>query len=244
MTEHSTSAPSRDLSQLYTPIAIVLAGVIIGAFVMVGLSQMGASPAIGGAAPVDVNVEDVQIEGSPFIGREDAPVILVAWADFQCPFCKAVEMGHPQIPTEPSIPTLIRDYVDTGKLKIVFKDYAFLSEDSTTAAIWGRAVWDLAPNKYWEWREAMFEAQDEEHGGFGNEASIYDLTKKISGLDADAVKASVAANGQEYLALAEADKAEGTKFGIQGTPGFITGTKLLPGAFPLAEFKAAIEEQL
>lgn len=234
----------KDLSNLYTPIAIVLAGVIIGAFVMVGMTKMGSSPTAGGQQQVDVDIKDVELEGHPYIGDADAPVVLAYWSDFQCPFCKAVEMGHPQIPTEPSIPALIEEYVDTGKLRIVFKDYAFLSEDSTTAALWGRAIWDLYPEKYWEWREAMYDAQDEEHGGFGNADSIYELTQGIDGVDASAVRTRVASNGDEYLNTIEADKAEGTALGIQGTPGFITGKTLIPGAYPLSEFKRVIDEQL
>lgn len=233
----------RDFSNLYTPIAIVLAGAIIGVGVMMGLSKMGTS-GVGTEELPEVDIADVTIDGVPYIGEADAPVTLAYWSDYQCPFCKAVEMGHPQIPTEPSIPPLIEEYVNTGKLKIVFKDYAFLSEDSTTAALWGRAVWDLAPSKYWEWREAMFDAQDEEHGGFGNEASIYALTQGIDGIDADAVKARVASKMQEYQSLIDADKAEGTAMGIQGTPGFITGKTLIPGAYPISEFRSAIDEQL
>lgn len=233
----------RDFSNLYTPIAIVVAGALIGVGVMIGLSKMGGT-GIGGEQLPEVDIADVSIEGHPYIGEEDAPAVLAYWSDYQCPFCKAVEMGHPQIPTEPSIPPLIEKYVNTGKLKIVFKDYAFLSEDSTTAAVWGRAVWDVAPAKYWEWREAMYDAQDEEHGGFGNEESIYNLTKGIAGLDADAVKARVVANYNEYFSVIEADKAEGTALGIQGTPGFITGKTLIPGAYPLSEFEAAIDAQL
>jgi protein-disulfide isomerase len=181
----------RDLSNLYTPIAIVLAGVIIGAFVMVGLSKMGAAQG-GNATLPKVDIADVSIDGHPYIGNENAPVVLAYWSDYQCPFCKAVEVGHPQIPTEPAIPALIEEYVNTGKLRIVFKDYAFLSEDSTTAALWGRAVWDLYPDKYWEWRKAMYEAQDEEHGGFGDEGSIYALTQGIDGVNANAVRTRVA----------------------------------------------------
>ncbi len=234
----------RDLSSLYTPIAIVVAGVIIGAFVMVGLSKMGGTASGGTAVLPDVDISDVSIEGHPFIGDANAPVVLAYWSDYQCPFCKAVEVGHPQIPTEPVLPVLIEEYVDTGKLKIVFKDYAFLSEDSVTAALWGRAVWDLYPEKYWEWREAMYEAQDEEHGGFGNEETILQLTQGISGINASAVRTRVASNSAEYMTLIEADKTEGTNLGVQGTPGFITGKTLIPGALPLSDFRAAIDAQL
>lgn len=237
--------PTSDRSALFIPTSIIIAGLLVGGGLYFGLSK-GGPLAQGGAQPtIAVDIKDVKTDGDPYIGPANAKVVLAYWSDYQCPYCKAVEVGGiPQIPIQPSIPALIRDYVDTGKLKIVFKDYAFLSEDSTTAAIWGRAVWDLAPSKYLEWREAMYNAQDEEHGGFGDEASIYALTKKISGIDADAVKARVAAGYDSYLAKIDADKAEGTSFGIQGTPGFITGKTLIPGAAELSSFKSAIDPQL
>lgn len=235
---------SRINSALYVPIAIVIAGIIIGFFVMLGLQTNGAGTATGGQKPVAVDISKVNIEGDPYIGEVNAPVVLAYWSDFQCPFCKAVEMGHPDIPIEPSIPTLIEEYVNTGKLKIVFKDYAFLSEDSDTAALYGRTVWELYPTKYWEWREAMYKAQDEEHGGFGDEASILALSGKISGISAQALKAKVAEKKDAYTAAIDADREEGTAMGISGTPGFITGKVLIPGADTLANFKKAIDEQL
>lgn len=246
MEENTPAAPTaatRDYTPFYIPGAIVIAGVIIGISVIFAFGGT-RSGSTGTQPTVKVNVEDVEVAGSPFIGDEDAPVTLVAWADYQCPFCKAVEVGHPQIPTKPSMPILIKEYVDKGKLKIVFKDFAFLSEDSTTAALYGRAVWDLYPAKYYEWREAMYEAQDEEHGGFGNEATILQLSKTIAGIDANALKTRVADKKAEYTTLIEADRAEGASFGITGTPGFITGETLIPGAVGPEQFTAAIDAQL
>lgn len=234
---------NRDYSALYIPGAIVLAGLIIGVSLIIAFG--GGSASIGGVEkPQDVDIADVDLTGDPYIGKEDAPVVLAYWSDYQCPFCKAVEVGHPQIPTEPALPILIRDYVETGKLRIVFQDYAFLGPDSMTAALYGRAVWDLYPSLYFEWREAMYEAQDEEHAGFGDEASTLTLTRGIKGIDADKVKAQVAAKTDEYTALIQADQAEGAKFGITGTPGFITGKTLIGGAVAPSEFIAAIDAQL
>lgn len=235
---------SRINSALYVPIAIVIAGLIIGVFVMLGLQASGGGTATGGQKPIAADIKKVNIDGDPYIGEAKAPVVLAYWSDYQCPFCKAVEIGHEQIPIEPSIPALIEEYVNTGKLKIVFKDYAFLSEDSTTAALYGRAVWELYPTKYWQWREAMYEAQDEEHGGFGDEASILALSGKIAGINAQALKAKVAEKMEAYTAAIDADREEGTAMGISGTPGFITGKVLIPGADSLANFKKAIDDQL
>lgn len=237
---------TKDYSNLYLPVAIILAGVLISVGLFYGLSNKNTGGAGGAGAPqAEVDIKDVKTEGAPFIGKADAPVTLAYWFDYQCPFCKAVDVGGvPQIPIEPAMPILVREYVDTGKVKIVFKDYAFLGPDSTTAALYEHAIWKLYPSKFYEWHTAMFEAQDEENGGFGDEASIIALTKKIAGIDADKVKADVAANRDAYAAEIDADRAEGSSFGIQGTPGFITGKTLIPGAAEFAAFKQAIDPQL
>lgn len=230
---------TRDYSKFYVPAAIVLAGVIIGGALVVALkpSTSGAPPApTGGAQPPAVNIVDVKVAGDPYIGKPDAPVVLAYWSDFQCPFCKQFEMQ--------TLPDIIKKYVDTGKVKVVFKDYQFLGNDSFIAGAYGRAMWRLYPDKYFAFRVAMYGAQDEENGGFGDEASIVKVLGTITGVDPEKVKADVAANREKYNAEIEADRSEGADFGIQGTPGIITGKTLIPGAVPLAQFEQAIDSQL
>lgn len=238
-------AQTKDYSKLYIPAAIVAAGLIVGVFVMIGLSNSGGAGAAG-TATVKVNIKDVKTDGDPYIGQKNAPVTIAYWFDYQCPFCKAVDVGGiPQIPIEPAMPEIVKEYVDTGKVKVVFKDYAFLGPDSVTAALYSHAVWNLYPEHFYEWHVAMFKAQDEENGGeFGGEASVVALTRTISGIDADKVKADVAAHRDEYQKAMDADKAEGAKLGVQGTPGFITGKTFIPGAAEFSTFKQAIDEQL
>lgn len=236
----------KDYSALYLPVAIIVAGALVAGGLYLGLSRGSGTTAGAQPAPQKVDVKDVKTDGEPFIGKADAPLTMAFWSDFQCPFCKAVEVGGVQgIPTAPALPDIITKYVDTGKLRIVFKDFVFLGADSVTAAEYERAIWELYPDKYFAWRTAMYKAQDEEGDqGFGNAASIDKLDATIPGIDAAKVKALVAQKKSQYDGLAQADTAEGQKFGIQGTPGFIIGTQSVDGAQPLSSFTAAIDSQL
>ena len=237
---------AKDYSNLYVPGAIVVAGVLIAIGLFLGLSGKSVGSAGGLPAPQKVNVKEVKTDGQPYIGKKDAPLTMAYWFDYQWPFCKAVEVGGiPQIPITPSFPTLIKEYVDTGKLRIVFKDYPFLGKDSITGAMYEHAVWETYPAKFSTWQEAMFKAQDDEGDvGFGDEASILALVKKIPGMDAGTLKALVAQRKDAYQKDMDADRNEGASFGIQGTPGFIIGTKAIDGAQELSAFKAAIDSQL
>lgn len=239
--------PKRDMSGLYTPAAIVIAGVLVASGLYFGLSRQNPSAGGGDTIAPSVNIKDVKTDGEPYIGKVNAPVVMAFWADFQCPYCRAVEVGGiPQIKIEPAIPDLVKKYVDTGKLKIVFKDYPFLGEDSITGGEYARAVWELYPDQYFAFRTAMYNAQDAEGDeGFGDAASIDQLIRsKLPTIDDAKVKAAVTANKAKYDAALAADRDEGTNFGIQGTPGFIVGTTLIPGAAPLASFTAAIDPLL
>jgi len=242
------STPRRDNSKLFIPGAILIGAAIIGISLIIGLSNGTGGVAAGGPAPsAKVNIKDVKIEGEPYIGKENAPVVMAYWSDYQCPFCKAFEVGGVQGINAPEVmPTLIQKYVDTGKLKIVFKDFAFLGKDSTSAAEYEHAIWELYPSQFYAWRVAMFAAQDAEGDqGFGNAATIGQLiTSKFPQMDGAKIQQAISANKAKYGAAIDADKAEGGTFGINGTPGFITGTQLIGGFESLATFTAAIDGQL
>lgn len=232
---------------MFLAAAVILAGLFIGGAVI----WNGQHPASGtataptGAAP-SVNIKDVKTDGLPFIGQANAPVTIAFWSDFQCPYCKAFEVGGVTgIPTPAALPEIVKNYVDTGKVKIVFFDFPFLGNDSITAAEYEQSIWKLYPAQYFAWRTAMYTAQDQEGDqGFGNAASIDKLNATVTGLDAAKIKADVAANKAAYDTEMNAERAEGQKFGINATPSFIVGTQVISGAQGYAAFQSAIDAEL
>ena len=185
---------------------------------------------------IKVNVKDVDIKNEPYIGDQNAPIVMAYWLDFQCPFCQRFE-------TE-TLPTLIEKYVNTGKLKIVFKDFQFLGEDSTTAGLAENAVWEIAPESYQAWHKAMYEKQDEENGGWGKKEDITALARTIPGIDADRVSALMEEKKEAYQKELDDDNQEGSKFGVTGTPGFVVGDQSISGAQPTSVFTQVIDALL
>ncbi len=220
------------------PAAVLIAGVLIaGAVIWNGSGQTVTGDVPGIGATPKVNIKDVKIDGNPFIGRANAPVTMAVWDDFQCPYCQKFKLE--------TLPEIVKNYVDTGKVKIVFMDFPFQGEDSITGALYSHAIWKLYPEKYHAWNTAMFTAQDAGgNQGFGDPASIDKLNATIAGIDAAKVAADVKANTSVYQKMVDDSKAEGQKAGINATPSFIIDTQMIQGAYPYADFKAAIDAAL
>ncbi|MDP2655644.1 MAG: thioredoxin domain-containing protein [bacterium] len=229
---------TNETNKYFLPVAVILAGLLIaGAVIWNGSKPAGpAGPAGTGTAP-KVNIKDVKTDGNPFIGQANAPITIAFWSDFQCPFCRNFEVQ--------TLPQMITDYVDTGKVKLVFMDFAFLGNDSIDAGVYSRSIWNLYPEKYFAWRTAMYEQQDEEGDqGFGDASSIDKLNATIAGIDAVKITADVKANRSTYEAQVNADKAEAQKVGIGATPSFVIGTEVIQGAYPYPTFQTAIDALL
>ena len=229
---------TNDMSnKFFLPAAVVVAGLFIAGAVIWSGSHPAQAPGTAGtgAAPApSVNIKDITTTGDPFIGKADAPITIAEWSDYQCPYCKQFELT--------TLPQIVKDYVDTGKAKVVFMDFTFLGNDSVAGALYGRSVWKLYPDQYFAWRTAMFNAQDEEGDkGFGNAATIDKLDATVPGLDAAKIAADVKANATAYQAAIDADKAEAGKAGVNATPSFVIGTQLIQGAYPYATFQAALD---
>lgn len=223
-------------NEFFLPLAVVFAGILIAGAVIWSGEKTAQAPTGSGTAPV-VNIKNVNIKGHPFIGKTNAPVAIAFWGDFQCPFCKRFETN--------TLPTIIKKYINSGKVKVVFMDFAFLGNDSITAGLYNRSIWKLYPVQYFAWRTAMYKAQDAEGDqGFGDAPSIDKLNATVQGLNATKIKADVKANTSTYRAEMEADKTYASKIGISATPSFVIGTKLIVGAYPYPAFKSAIDAVL
>lgn len=229
-------------NKFFLPAAVILAGLFIaGAVIWNGshpTTGTGGTPSAGTAPAPSVNIKDVKTDGDPFIGQQNAPVTIAFWSDFQCPFCKQFEVT--------TLPQIVQDYVNTGKVKVVFMDFPFLGPDSMVDAEYARAIWALYPDKYFAWRTALYNQQPQENSlsAAANLVWITGVTKSISGIDDAKVAAAVKANQAAYDTAINADKTEGQNLGINATPSFIIGTQLIAGAYPYANFKAAIDSVL
>jgi protein-disulfide isomerase len=163
------------------------------------------------------------------LGKQDAPVVMVSYSEFQCPFC-----GKFARDTEP---TLIKDYVDKGILRIEWRDFPYLGEESLTAARAGRAA--AAQGKFWEFHDAMYAAQLPPNSGRLTEEYVTGVAKKI-GLDTDRFAKDL--TSAELAGAIQRDFQEGQSIGVTGTPAFLINGQPVIGAQPTTEFVKVIEQ--
>ncbi|GJM42277.1 MAG: hypothetical protein DHS20C20_25590 [Ardenticatenaceae bacterium] len=172
---------------------------------------------------------DIPIDGAYAVGDPNAPVTIIEYTDFQCPFCSR----H----YEQTFLQLKDDYIDAGLVYYVFKDFPLtqIHPDAVLAANAARCAGDQGA--YLEMHGALFAKQDEWNGRSDPEA-IFNQFAAEMGLD-EAQFGSCLADGT-YDTEIYADLDEGYSYGVSGTPAFFLNGYFLSGAQPYGTFVDAI----
>jgi protein-disulfide isomerase len=190
--------------------AAVLAGALVTA------SRLGSSHGETEPARVSSPVEaassmlDAVPQQGLALGRPDAPVTLVEYADLQCPYCATW--------SRQALPALVDEYVRPGKLRIVFRGLAFIGRDSETAL--RAALAASHQDRLWHVVERLYRQQGGENAGWVAGA-VDGLGSGIPGLDVDRLRAE---SGSPAVTHHIADAARRAQLaGIPGTPAFEVG---------------------
>lgn len=225
-----TTTPGDFFEKYGTALALLVGLLFIGGVIAYGQHKddRAGAPAAQELAEVDIN--DVELGSSPSIGPANAPVTLAVWYDYQCGYCKQFE--------NTTLKEVQAAYGD--QVRIVYKDFQFLGAASNETALYGRAVWEAYPERWGAWFEAVFASEGE------NTLTTAGLDAISSNLGFDTARITTlrTENAARYQAAIDADRAEGERFGINGTPGTIVGTQLIGGALPFVEVKPAIDAVL
>ncbi|MEY9212074.1 DsbA family protein [Thermobifida halotolerans] len=190
-----------------------------------------ASPSPSGSVaspPVLRGPVPPEVETALTLGSAEAPVTMVVFSDYQCPYCATFA-------TEQQ-PVLVRDYVETGLLRLVWRDYPYLGEESVRAAVAARAA--ARQGDYWDYHEALYVDPD---AWIAEGASTESLVRVAAeaGLDTDRFVEDMA-----DPALREAVRADfdfGLGLGVPGTPAFLINGTAFFGAQPIERFAEQIE---
>lgn len=180
-------------------------------------------------ATMEISVDDDAILGDP-----NAPVTIVEFSDFECPYCK--------MHFEETFPKIKKKYIDTGLVRYVFRDLpmSFHEPIATLEALAANCAREQGgDSKYYEFHDALFEATESNIGI--TEKEIYELADTVN-IDQDKLEQCI--KSEKYLEEVENDMADAASYGVQGTPNFFINQWHIKGAFPYEAFEEYIEIEL
>lgn len=196
------------------------------------LSQRPAEGRNATSGPVRTSVAD-----APMLGRADAPVTLVEFSDYQCPFCRRF--------FETTLSAIKKHYVDTGKVRYVFRDFPLdqIHPQARKAAEAAHCAGETG--KYWAMHDLLFQNQQA--------LAPLQLTGHARELGVDMTQFDECLSSGRHAARITRGVTDGAAIGVQGTPSFVVGKTqlgdvvegtLIRGAQPLETFRRAIEQTL
>jgi protein-disulfide isomerase len=167
---------------------------------------------------------DVALDDDPSRGSKDAPITIVEFSDFQCPYCSKVE---------PTLKQIADRYGD--RLRWVYRDYP-LNFHPFAAKAAEAATCANDQGKFWEMHERMFQNQ----GKLG----VDDLKAYAASLGIDKAAFDQCLDSGKYTEEWKKDLADGTKYGVNGTPAFFINGRFVNGAAPIDKFTSIIDDEL
>lgn len=175
--------------------------------------------------PVDVSIDD-----DPMEGDKKAPVTIVEFSDFECPFCGRFVQG--------TYPQIVSEYIDKGKVRLVFRDFPLgFHQFAKTAALAANCAREQGGDEmYFKYHDKVF--------GNQQELSVENLKEWAKDLGVDASKFNSCLDSKKYEAEVDNDYNQGQTYGVSGTPAFFINGRLLSGAQPFSAFKTLIDEEL
>ena len=178
--------------------------------------------------PVNVKLTapriEVKSEGHPELGPKNAPVTIVEFSDFQCPFCGRAE---------PTLKQVREKYGD--KVRLVYLDFPLgIHEHAMDGASAGRCAGEQG--KFWPFHDQMFSDQ--------SKLTPADLKADAKKLGLDGAKFDACFDKAKFKSEIESDMAQGKDLGVDGTPAFFINGRPLTGAQPFPKFESTIDEEL
>ncbi len=185
--------------------------------------------------PTPTDLELDPAAGAHFVyGSPDAPVTVVEFSNYLCPHCK----DH----SEQSLPRIFADYVETGKVRYVFRDYPFPGQENVILA--GEAAACAADQgRYLEYHQLLFRASGQ-WGRVGLDALPEYFADYARQLGLDVARFEACLNGHEKRALVLADQELARKLDIGGTPSFYVNGRFIEGFRPYDEWRKILDEAL
>ena len=194
------------------------------------------TPEMDQIGPKKITMDTFLSNGSPILGDPNAPITLVEFGDYQCHYCNVFFQSIEK--------DIVKNYVDTGKVKIIFKDYNIIGEDSVIASQGAHCANDQG--LFWEYHDILYSNWTGENNGWASPENLAIFAQQI-GLDTNEWSECMKKGSHSQIILKSNDDARTLE--LTGTPAFFIinsegkVTKLF-GAQPFEVFKKIFDNQL
>ena len=212
-----TTKVVRSTNRIHLPSLAIGAGIAVACIfcgvLMVNMINSETTPVLAETPQKQTEITKIQSlsvftdNASPILGNPNAPITMVEFGDYQCTFCS--KFFHE---TENSI---ITNYVKTGKVKILFKDYIILGQDSMNAANAAHCANDQ--KSFWKYHSMLYNNWAGEDTGWADLAHLHEFANTL-GLDMDVF--STCMSDLKWNELVNLSSKDGQKLGVSGTPTF------------------------
>lgn len=213
-------------------VAVIMAvGLIMAALYF---SKSADAPQNTGKNEETVFIAPAAADDDPYLGRKDAKVILIEFADFQCPSCALFHFGAGS--------AIFEEYIKKGLVKLVYKDFPLLGNESYSAAYAANCAREQG--KFLEYHDLLFERQMKsglENSGTFSTANLINLAQK-GGLNKEIF--SNCLWSEKYKEGVLRDIEEGKKAGVSGTPTIFINGRKQEGLLFFESYQKIIEEEL
>jgi protein-disulfide isomerase len=215
-----TAAASAQRRRRLRMLGIAIGAAVVLVVVAIVVSSGGGSkstvpPKQKGEVVSGQNLSAALLQGIPqngiVIGQPNAPLTMAEFADLQCPFCRAYTVDE--------FPSIVREYVRTGKLKIEFRNFTFIGQDSVTAGQYASAAGQQ--NKLWNFVDLFYLNQGEENSGYVTQPFLSRILQAVPGLDA--TKAQADAHAPAAVVGMKTANTLASQHRIDSTPSFLVG---------------------
>ena len=200
-------------------------GKVYDALMKTAKAEVGGGQApSAGAEPAPGPTKKVDVGSAPSRGPKNAPINVVLFSDFQCPFCGRVE---------PALVELEKAY--PGKVRVSWKNFPLSFHNNAKPAA-EAALAAHEQGKFWQMHEVLFKNQQA--------LSATDLEKYAKEIGLDMGKFKAAMDSHKFAAAVEADMKQGSELGVSGTPAAFVNGQLVSGAQPVDAFKKIVDAEL
>ena len=212
-----TTKVVRSTNRIHLPSLAIGAGIAVACIfcgvLMVNMINSETTPVLAETPQKQTEITKIQSlsvftdNASPILGNPNAPITMVEFGDYQCTFCSKFfhETENP----------IITNYVKTGKVKILFKDYIILGQDSMNAANAAHCANDQ--KLFWEYHSMLYNNWAGEDTGWADLAHLHEFANTL-GLDMDVF--STCMSDLKWNELVNLSSIDGQKLGVSGTPTF------------------------